>query len=71
MKITGDIEAIRKYVRATNYLSAVQIYLQGNYIGKEKLKPEDIKPRLMGHWGTCPGINFVYAHLNYLIKMKI
>ena len=68
MKITGDIEAIRKYVRATNYLSAVQIYLQGNYIGKEKLKPEDIKPRLMGHWGPCPGINFVYAHLNYLIK---
>ena len=68
MKITGDIEAIRKYVRATNYLSVAQIYLQGNYIGEQKLKPEDIKPRLMGHWGTCPGINFVYAHLNYLIK---
>ena len=68
MKLIGEIKDIKKYVRATNYLSAAQIYLQDNFIGEEKLKPEHIKPRLMGHWGTCPGINFVYAHLNHLIN---
>ncbi|MFQ5661693.1 MAG: phosphoketolase family protein [Candidatus Paceibacteria bacterium] len=64
----SDTEAIKKYVRAANFLSAAQIYLQDNFIGEKNLASRDIKPRLMGHWGTCPGINFVYAHLNYLIK---
>lgn len=64
----NDIEAIKKYVRAANYISAAQIYLRSNFLLEDKLSPDDIKPRLLGHWGTCPGINFLYANLNYLIK---
>ena len=55
------------YLRATNYLAAAQIYLRGNCLLGEPLRPEHIKPRLLGHWGTCPGINLVYASLNRLI----
>lgn len=62
------INAIEKYWRAANYLAAVQIYLQDNFLLERKLKFDDIKPRLLGHWGTSPGINFVYTHLNALIK---
>lgn len=62
------IKRIEKYVRAANYISAAQIYLQGNYLLKEPLKFEHIKPRLLGHWGTCPGSNFVYANLQNLIQ---
>ena len=65
-----EIENIQKYVRAANYLSASQIYLQSNFLLENKLTQDDIKPRLLGHWGTCPGINFTYAHLNSLIKRK-
>ncbi len=61
------LSAIKKYVRAADYLSAVQIYLRDNVLLTEPLKPEHIKPRLLGHWGTCPGANFTYAHLNALI----
>lgn len=61
------IDAIKQYVRATNYLSAIQIYLQDNVLLERPLSFDDIKPRLLGHWGTCPGINFTYAHLNALI----
>lgn len=60
-------EVISKFLRAADYLSAAQIYLQGNYLLEEPLKPEHIKARLLGHWGTCPGINFVYAHMNRAI----
>jgi xylulose-5-phosphate/fructose-6-phosphate phosphoketolase len=56
-----------KFLRAANYLSAIQIYLQDNFLLQEPLKPEHIKERLLGHWGTCPGVNFVYAHLNRAI----
>jgi xylulose-5-phosphate/fructose-6-phosphate phosphoketolase len=63
-----DIEKIQKYVRAANYLSVAQIYLQNNALLDAPLRSENIKPKLFGHWGTCPGINFVYAHVNYLIK---
>ena len=63
-----EIENIKKYVRAANYLSAGQIYLQSNFLLKDKLTFDDIKTRLLGHWGTCPGINFTYACLNNLIK---
>src|SRR3989344_1957514 len=63
-----DLECIKKYVRAANYLVAAQLYLQDNYLLERKLSFDDIKPRLLGHWGTCPGVNFVYAQLNYLIK---
>ncbi len=62
------IESIKEYVRAANYISASQIYLQSNFFLERKLTFDDIKSRLLGHWGTCPGINFVYANLNYLIK---
>ncbi|MDO8443859.1 MAG: phosphoketolase family protein [Candidatus Azambacteria bacterium] len=62
------VESIKKYVRATNYLAATQVYLKDNFLLKRKLSFGDIKPRLLGHWGTCPGINFIYANLNYLIK---
>lgn len=64
----NEIENLKKYFRAANYLSTAQIFLQGNYLLEEPLKPEHIKPRLLGHWGTCPGINFVYLFLNKLIK---
>lgn len=63
-----EIAKIKKYIRATNYLSVAQIYLQDNFLLERPLQSEDIKPKLVGHWGTCPGVNFVYAHLNYLVK---
>ena len=59
--------AISKYIRAADYLSAAQIYLKSNFLLKTPLTSDDIKPRLLGHWGTCPGINFTYAHLNRAI----
>lgn len=62
-----EIDALKKFVRAADYLAATQIYLRDNVLLKRKLKSVDIKPRLLGHWGTCPGINFVYAHVNRLI----
>ena len=65
--MNSEIEKIKKYVRATNYLSVGQIYLQNNFLLKDKLTFDDIKSRLLGHWGTCPGINFIYACLNNLI----
>lgn len=61
------LELLRLYQRMTNYLAAAQIYLQRNVLLQEPLTAEDIKPRLLGHWGTCPGINMIYAHLNRLI----
>jgi len=59
--------AMTKYRRAVDYLAAAQVYLRANPLLREPLKPEHIKDRLLGHWGTCPGINLVYAHLNRLI----
>src|SRR4030042_5925857 len=56
------------YWRAANYLSVGQIYLYGNPLLKEPLTLEHIKPRLLGHWGTTPGLNFLYVHLNRIIK---
>ncbi|WP_346316174.1 phosphoketolase family protein [Chitinophaga sp. YIM B06452] len=63
-----ELALIHRYWQAANYLSAAQIYLGANPLLKEPLRPEHIKPRLMGHWGTCPGLNLVYVHLNRLIK---
>ncbi|MBI4920080.1 phosphoketolase family protein [Candidatus Azambacteria bacterium] len=68
--MTDFVGSIKKYVRAADYLSAIQIYLWNNFLLKRKLAFSDIKPRLLGHWGTCPGINFIYANLNYLIKKR-
>ena len=56
------------YWRAANYLSVGQIYLYDNPLLKEPLRHEHIKPRLLGHWGTTPGLNFIYVHLNRVIK---
>ena len=64
----NPVEAIKKYVRAANYLTVTQIYLQDNFLLQRKLESKDIKPKLFGHWGTCPGINFVYGSLNYFVK---
>nr|WP_231634917.1 hypothetical protein [Pedobacter sp. PACM 27299] len=64
------LKKIHAYWQAVNYLSAGQIYLQANPLLKRPLKPEDIKPRLLGHWGTSPGLNLVYVHLNRLIKAR-
>ncbi|MGW0065796.1 phosphoketolase family protein, partial [Streptosporangium sandarakinum] len=58
------------YWRAANYLSVGQIYLLGNPLLSEPLRPEDIKPRLLGHWGTTPGLNFCFAHLNRIITER-
>ena len=61
------IDRLHAYWRAANYLGAAQLYLTDNPLLQETLKPEHIKPRLLGHWGTQPGLNFIYAHLNRLI----
>src|SRR5881398_722102 len=63
-----DLDLLDRYWRAANYLSVGQIYLLDNPLLKGPLKPEHIKPRLLGHWGTTPGLNFIYVHLNRLIK---
>ena len=64
----AELRAIDAYWRAANYLSVGQIYLLGNPLLREALTLEHIKPRLLGHWGTTPGLNFIYVHLNRLIK---
>ena len=67
--LTDDqLSRIDAYWRAANYLSVGQIYLLDNPLLRRPLTKEDVKPRLLGHWGTTPGLNFVYAHLNRLIK---
>ncbi|WP_313291978.1 phosphoketolase family protein [Rhizobium rhizoryzae] len=65
-----ELTLIDRYWRAANYLSVGQIYLLDNPLLKEPLKPEHIKPRLLGHWGTTPGLNFIYAHLNRVIRNR-
>jgi xylulose-5-phosphate/fructose-6-phosphate phosphoketolase len=62
------LDRIDRYWRAANYLTIGQIYLQANPLLREPLRPEDIKPRLLGHWGTSPGLSFIYVHLNRLIQ---
>jgi xylulose-5-phosphate/fructose-6-phosphate phosphoketolase len=62
-----QVRLMNAYWRAANYLSVGQIYLLDNPLLKEPLKAEHIKPRLLGHWGTTPGLNFIYVHLNRLI----
>jgi xylulose-5-phosphate/fructose-6-phosphate phosphoketolase len=65
-----ELKAIDAYWRAANYLSVGQIYLLNNPLLKDPLKIEHVKPRLLGHWGTTPGLNFIYAHLNRVIKAR-
>jgi xylulose-5-phosphate/fructose-6-phosphate phosphoketolase len=63
-----ELFKIDAWWRAANYLAVGQIYLYDNPLLKEPLRPEHIKPRLLGHWGTTPGLNFCYVHLNRLIR---
>jgi len=63
-----SISQIKNYVQAANYIAVAQIYLKDNVLMAEKLQKEHIKDRLLGHWGTVPGITFTYAFCNYLIK---
>ncbi|GAB3238611.1 phosphoketolase family protein [Glycomyces halotolerans] len=65
-----ELERIDAYWRAANYLTVGQIYLLDNPLLREPLRPEHIKPRLLGHWGTSPGLSLVYAHLNRCIKAR-
>ncbi len=65
-----ELEAIHAWWRAANYLSVGQIYLLDNPLLREPLAPEHVKPRLLGHWGTTPGLNFIYAHMNRAIKAR-
>jgi xylulose-5-phosphate/fructose-6-phosphate phosphoketolase len=63
-----ELAGIHRWWRAANYLSVGQIYLLDNPLLREPLRPEHIKPRLLGHWGTTPGLNFVYVHANRVIR---
>ena len=73
MTDTPSLPLLRKmdaYWRAANYLSVGQIYLLGNPLLREPLRIEHVKPRLLGHWGTTPGLNFIYVHMNRVIKER-
>jgi xylulose-5-phosphate/fructose-6-phosphate phosphoketolase len=63
-----EVRLLDAYWRAANYLSVGQIYLLDNPLLREPLRPEQVKPRLLGHWGTTPGLNFLYAHMNRVIR---
>ncbi len=65
---TDEVDRINAYWRAANYLSVGQIFLLDNPLLRGPLRPEHVKPRLLGHWGTTPGINFIYAHMNRVIR---
>src|SRR5690348_8863242 len=65
-----DLSRVDAYWRAANYLSVGQIYLMDNPLLGEPLRPEHVKPRLLGHWGTTPGLNLLYAHLNRVIRAR-
>jgi xylulose-5-phosphate/fructose-6-phosphate phosphoketolase len=63
-----ELDLLHRYWSAANYLTVAQIYLQDNALLREPLRREHIKPRLLGHWGTGPGLSLIYAHLNRLIR---
>src|SRR5512142_1269269 len=66
--LPDELALVDAYWRAANYLSVGQIYLYDNPLLRKPLTKEHIKPRLLGHWGTTPGLNFIYVHLNRVIK---
>lgn len=66
----AELKNINSYWRAANYLTVGQIYLLDNPLLREPLRLDHVKPRLLGHWGTSPGLNFIYAHLNRVIKSQ-
>src|ERR687898_3633741 len=65
-----QLARIQHYWQAANYLTVGQIYLQDNALLRDRLEPEHIKPRLLGHWGTSPGLSLIYVHLNRLIRER-
>src|SRR6202161_598082 len=65
---SSELDGLDAWWRAANYLSVGQIYLMDNPLLTEPLRPEHVKPRLLGHWGTTPGLNIIYAHLNRVIR---
>ena len=66
--MNDKITDFEKFRRVTNYLTAAQIFLQDNFLLERPLTADDVKPRILGHWGSGPGVNLIYAHLNNLIK---
>ena len=66
----NELQAITKFRRAADYIAAAMIFLKDNVLLEREIRPEDIKPRLLGHWGTCPGLVLTYAHLNMLIRKE-
>ena len=70
VRSAAPFELMDRYWRAANYVSVGQIYLMDNPLLQEPLTAEHVKPRLLGHWGTTPGLNFIYVHLNRLIKER-
>ncbi|TIN74038.1 MAG: phosphoketolase, partial [Mesorhizobium sp.] len=65
-----ELHDIDAYWRAANYLTVGQIYLLDNPLLREPLRLAHVKPRLLGHWGTSPGLSFIYAHLNRAIRLR-
>src|SRR3954463_4996131 len=63
-----ELKAVDSWFRAANYLTVGQIYLQDNALLREPLRPDHIKPRLLGHWGTSPGLSMLYCLINRLIR---
>ena len=63
-----ELKNLNYYWMATNYLSICQLYLWDNVLLKRSLTMDDVKPKIVGHWGTAPGQNFIYVHLNRIIK---
>lgn len=70
LSASSEWNLIDRYWRAANYLSVGQIYLLDNALLRQPLQPQHIKPRLLGHWGTTPGLNFIYVHLNRIIRQR-
>ena len=66
----GELASLELWWRAANYLSVGQIYLLDNPLLREPLRPDHVKPRLLGHWGTTPGLNFIYVHMNRAIRSR-
>ncbi|KIJ62782.1 hypothetical protein HYDPIDRAFT_41494 [Hydnomerulius pinastri MD-312] len=64
----SELDSVRKFRRAANYIAAAMIFLKDNVLLERQLTFDDVKPRLLGHWGTCPGLVLVYAHLNRIVK---
>jgi len=67
---SSELDRLDAYWRAANYLSVGQIFLLANPLRREPLRAEHIKPRLLGHWGTSPGLNLIYTHLNRVIRAQ-